>query len=216
MKITFAIAAAVLAAGSAVAAPVKYTIDSNHTYPSFEADHFGGLSTWRGKFNKTSGTIVLDREAGSGTLDVTDRHRVDRLRPRQAQRSRQAPTPACSTSRKFPTATYTGKLTKFVDGAPTEVDGTLTLHGVSKPVTLKIDHFGCRPHPMQKARKSAARNATGTIDRADFGVDWGKSYGFKMDTKLEIQVEAMKADEDVRLKPDPQSQAAGLDLWVRL
>ena len=51
---------------------------------------------------------------------------------------------------KFPTATYTGKLTKFVNGAPTEVDGTLTLHGVTKPVTLKIDQFGCRPHPMQK------------------------------------------------------------------
>ena len=71
MKITFAIAAAVVAAGSAVAAPVKYTIDSNHTYPSIETDHFGGLSTFRGKFNSTSGTIVLDREAGSGTLEVT-------------------------------------------------------------------------------------------------------------------------------------------------
>ena len=71
MKITFAIAAAVVAAGSAVAAPVKYTIDSNHTYPSMETDHFGGLSTFRGKFNSTSGTVVLDREAGSGTLEVT-------------------------------------------------------------------------------------------------------------------------------------------------
>ena len=71
MKITFAIAAAVLATSSAVAAPVKYTIDPNHTYPSLETDHFGGLSTWRGKFNKTSGSIVLDAQAGSGTVDVT-------------------------------------------------------------------------------------------------------------------------------------------------
>ena len=66
-------------------------------------------------------------------------------------------TPPCSTSKKFPTATYTGKLTKFVDGAPTEVDGTLTLHGVSKPVTLKIDQFGCRPHPMQKKEVCGAQ-----------------------------------------------------------
>src|SRR3546814_15477438 len=55
----------------AAAAPVTYDIDPSHTYPSFEADHMGGLSTWRGKFNQTSGVIVLDREARSGTIDVT-------------------------------------------------------------------------------------------------------------------------------------------------
>jgi polyisoprenoid-binding protein YceI len=160
MKITFAIAAAVLVAGSAVAAPVKYTIDSNHTYPSLETDHFGGLSTWRGKFNKTSGSIVLDAQAGTGTVDVT----VD---------------------------TTSIDLAKFVGGKPTEVDGTLTLHGVTKPLTLKIDQFGCRPHPMQKGKDVCGANATGTLNRADFGVDWGKNYGFKMETKLAIQVEAL-------------------------
>jgi len=71
MKMMFVVAAAVLIAGPVVAAPVKYTIDSDHTYPSLEADHFGGLSTWRGKFKKTSGSIVLDAQAGSGTVDVT-------------------------------------------------------------------------------------------------------------------------------------------------
>src|SRR5262245_38869769 len=70
MKISFVLAA-LLVAGTAAAAPVKYTIDREHTYPSFETDHFGGLSTWRGKFNKSSGTIVFDKQAGSGTLDVT-------------------------------------------------------------------------------------------------------------------------------------------------
>ncbi len=93
MKITFAIAAAVLAVAvshdAATAAPVKYTIDSNHTYPSFEADHFGGLSTWRGKFNKTSGTIVFDKEARQRHARRDSRYLVARFRPRQAQRSRQ-------------------------------------------------------------------------------------------------------------------------------
>jgi polyisoprenoid-binding protein YceI len=191
MKITFAIAAAILAAGSAFAAPVKYTLDSDHTYPSVEADHFGGLSTWRGKFNKTSGTIVYDREAGSGTLDVTiDTASVDFGHDKLNEHVRTGGD--MLDTGKYPTATYTGKLAKFVDGAPTEVDGTLTLHGVSKPVTLKIDHFGCRPHPMKKGKEVCGANATATINRADFGVDWGKAYGFKMDTKLEIQVEALK------------------------
>jgi polyisoprenoid-binding protein YceI len=193
MKITFAIAAAVLATSSAVAAPVKYTIDPNHTYPSLEADHFGGLSTWRGKFNKTSGSIVLDTQAGSGTVDVTvDTTSIDMGHDKLNDHVKSDA--AMLDVQKYPTASYTGKLTKFVDGKPTEVDGTLTLHGVTKPLTLKIDQFGCRPHPMQKGKEVCGANATGTLDRGAFGIDWGKNYGFKMDTKLTIQVEALKAE----------------------
>jgi polyisoprenoid-binding protein YceI len=192
MKITFAIAAAVLATGTAVAAPVKYNIDPNHTYPSLETDHFGGLSVWRGKFNKSSGTVVLDREAGSGTVDVTiDTTSIDMGHDKLNDHIKGDA--AMLDVKQYPTANYTGKLAKFVGGKPTEVDGTLTLHGVTKPVTLKIDQFNCIQHPMTKKDVCGA-NATGTFNRADFGVDWGKNYGFKMDTKLDIQVEAQKAE----------------------
>jgi polyisoprenoid-binding protein YceI len=190
MKIPFALAAVALLAGSAVAAPVKYTIDPNHTYPSLETDHFGGLSTWRGKFNKTSGSIVLDAQAGTGTVDVTvDTASIDMGHDKLNDHVKGDA--AMLDVQKYPTATYTGKLTKFVDGKPTEVEGTLTLHGVTKPLTLKIDQFGCRPHPMQKGKDVCGANATGTFDRGAFGVDWGKNYGFKMETKLAIQVEAL-------------------------
>lgn len=190
MKIRFVLAAAVLVAGNAAAAPVKYQIDPEHTYPSFETDHFGGLSTWRGKFNKSAGTIVYDKEAGSGTLDVTiDTTSIDTGHDKLNTHVKSNEKGMFDVA-KFPTATYTGKLAKFVNGAPTEVDGTLTLHGVTKPVTLKIDHFGCRPHPMKQGKEVCGANATAALDRADFGVDWGKTYGFKMDVKLAIQVEA--------------------------
>src|SRR5580704_18708757 len=56
--------------GPASASPVTYTIDPKHTHPMFEADHLGGVSTWRGLFKKTSGTIVLDSAARTGTVDV--------------------------------------------------------------------------------------------------------------------------------------------------
>jgi polyisoprenoid-binding protein YceI len=192
MKITFAIAAAVLASGTAVAAPVKYNIDPKHTYPSLETDHFGGLSVWRGKFNTSSGTVVLDREAGGGTVDVTiDTSSIDMGNDKLNDHVKSDA--AMLDVAKYPTATYTGKLTKFVGGKPTEVDGTLTLHGVTKPVTLKIDQFNCIQHPMTKKDVCGA-NATGALNRADFGVDWGKNYGFKMDMKLAIQVEAQKAE----------------------
>jgi polyisoprenoid-binding protein YceI len=49
---------------------VRYNVDPEHTYPSFAADHFG-ISTWRGKFNRSTGSLMLDKSAGTGTVDIT-------------------------------------------------------------------------------------------------------------------------------------------------
>jgi polyisoprenoid-binding protein YceI len=89
---------------------------------------------------------------------------------------------------KYPTATYTGKFTKFNGATPTEAQGTLTMHGVTKPVALKIDSFVCKPDPMSKKEVCGA-DATASFDRSEFGVDYGAKYGFNMGVKLQIQVE---------------------------
>src|SRR6267142_1790172 len=60
-----------VASVSAYAAPALYNIDPNHTYPSFAADHMGGLSVWRGKLRTTSGTVIYDAVAHSGEVDIT-------------------------------------------------------------------------------------------------------------------------------------------------
>jgi len=174
-------------AGVAAAAPVSYEIDPQHTYPSFEADHMGGMSVWRGKINSSAGKIVLDKQAGTGTVDVTMDMKtidfgIDAL-------NAHAQTADLFDTAKYPTATYTGKLAKFQNGAPTEVDGTLTLHGVTKPVTLKINSFMCKEHPMKK-KEFCGADATATLNRDDFGVDFGKQMGFKMGVTLRIQIEA--------------------------
>jgi polyisoprenoid-binding protein YceI len=185
------LAAAVFAGSAAVAAPVKYDIDPAHTYPSFEVDHMGGLSTWRGKFNATSGTVTVDKEAGAGTVDVKiDTTSIDFGHDKMNTHSK---SPDMLDVEKFPTATYTGKLTSFKNGAPTQVDGTLELHGVSKPVKLKVTQFLCKQHPMTKKDVCGA-DATGTFNRDDFGVGYGKQMGFKQDVTLRIQVEAAKAE----------------------
>jgi len=184
---------ALVAAGAAVSANAAdtYSIDPSHTYPSFEADHFGGMSVWRGKFNKSSGTIVLDREAKTGSVDITiDTTSINFGMEKMDTHAKSAD---MFDVEKFPTATYKGKLVKFNKDAPTEVDGELTLHGVTKPVTLKINSFKCAPHPMLK-REFCGADASATINRADFGINYGQNYGFKMDVKLSIQVEAIKAE----------------------
>jgi polyisoprenoid-binding protein YceI len=172
---------------AAIAAPARYVIDGEHVYPSFEADHFGGMSVWRGKFNQSSGSVMLDREAGTGTVEVTiDMGSVDTGLDKLNTHLKGAD---FFDVQKFSTATYKGTLGKFKDGSPTEVKGELTLHGVTKPVTLTIRSFKCMPHPFKKVEFCGA-DAVATINREDFGVAWGKNFGFGMETKILIQVEA--------------------------
>ncbi|WP_296951118.1 YceI family protein [uncultured Massilia sp.] len=174
-------------ASSAFAADT-YKIETNHTYPSFEADHFGGLSTWRGKFNKSDGTIVLDRAAKTGTVDITiDATTIDFGHDKMNEHAKG---PDMFDVAKFPTATYKGKVV-FKGDVPASVDGQLTLHGVTKPVTLAINKFKCIQHPMLK-REVCGADASATFNRADFGVDYGVKMGFNPEVKLAIQVEAVK------------------------
>ncbi len=187
------IAAGVLAllAGTAAAAPVTYNLDPTHTYPSFAADHFGGASIWRGKFTKTSGAVTLDRTAKTGTVDVTiDASSID---TGNAALDKHLKSDAFFDVEKFPTATYKGTSIRFDGDTPVEVIGSLTLHGVTKPLNLKLDSFKCYTHPVLK-REVCGSEASAEFDRADYGMDFGVKYGFKTLTQLQIQVEGIKAD----------------------
>jgi len=177
-----------LAAGVS-AAPTTYEIDASHTYPSFEADHSGGMSVWRGKFNSSSGKITLDKAANAGTVEVTiDMKSIDFG---HQGLNDHANTPDIFDTAKFPTATYSGKLAGFTNGTPKTVEGNLTMHGVTKPVTLTINSFKCAPD--RSGREKCGADASATINREDWGVSFGKSFGFDMKVVLRIQVEALAA-----------------------
>ena len=175
-------------AGAAHAAAMTYQVDPSHTYPSFEADHMG-LSTWRGKFNQTRGQITLDREAGSGFVSVTID--TDSIDFGHAQMNSVAKGESLFDVAQFPWAAYSGTLAGFVDGAPSRVDGVLTLRGTSRPVALEILRFKCAPHPLLR-REVCGADALGRFQRDDFGMDAGKSFGFGMEVTLRIQVEAIR------------------------
>lgn len=191
MKKQLMITAATLAASlsfPAFADVATYKLDSSHTYPSFEADHFGGLSVWRGKFDKSQGAVTLDRAAKTGTVNVTTD--IASVSTGNTKLDEHLQSAEFFNAAKYPEATYTGTI-KFDGDKPAEIVGNLTLHGVTKPLTLKIDSFKCIQHPMLK-REVCGVDAAGEFDRADFGVDYGKSYGFKTATKLEISAEGIK------------------------
>lgn len=173
---------------TAAAAPVTYKVDPDHTYPSFEADHLGGLSVWRGKLNKSSGTIVYDKASGSGTVDIAVE--LASIDFGQDQLNAWARGPEFFDVKKHPKALYKGRFEGAANGVPAEVQGELTLHGVTRPVALKIHSLKCMPHPMLK-RELCGADALASFNRDEFGLGAGKDYGFKMDVTLRIQVEAL-------------------------
>ena len=182
----------------ASATPLHFTLDPDHTYPSFEADHMG-LSIWRGKFDHSTGTATLDATAKTGTVDVSvDIASIDFGNPALNKVMLGAKAPMCQSecgtffATKYPTARYRGRLADFVDGAPTRVVGQLTMHGVTRPLTLAIDRFKCIPDFMLKPRLRCGADALGTFQRDAFGLDGGKSFGMDMKVTLRIQVEAVQ------------------------
>lgn len=184
MKRTLLIA--LLASLSSSAFADTYTIEPGHTYPSFEADHLG-ISVWRGKFTKTSGSIELDRAAKTGSVNiVVDASSVDFG---HAKMNEHAKGEDMFNVGKFPNATFKGKM-KFNGDTPVAVEGDFTMLGVTKPMTLTITKFKCIMHPFFK-KEACGADASAEFKRSDFGLNYGLPK-FAPEVKLAIQVEAVK------------------------
>jgi polyisoprenoid-binding protein YceI len=179
--------ALLLAASTAGAAPTAYAIDPTHTFPSFEADHMG-ISVWRGKLNKSSGKVLYDKDSGTGTVEIaTELASIDFGMDALSAWARGK---EFFDVKKHPRAVFKGSLQSPSNGVPTQLVGELTLHGVTRPLTLTIHSLKCIPHPMLK-RDYCGADASGSFNRDDFGLGAGKDYGFKMNVDLRIQVEAI-------------------------
>lgn len=179
---------ALFAAASVAAQAQTFNVDPGHTYPSFELAH-NGLSVFRGKFTKTTGTVVLDRAGKTGTVDIAiDPASVTIGHPKLEAHIK---SPAMFNVEKFPTAGYKGKIA-FNGDVPATVNGEFTLMGVTKPMTLTINSFKCIMHPMLK-REVCGADASGEFKRSDYGLTFGlPAHGDLV--KLAIQIEATKAD----------------------
>ncbi len=167
-----------------------YEIDPTHTFPAFEADHMGGLSLWRGKINRTSGKVILDLQAQTGSVDILmDMSSIDFG---LGEMNDHAKSDDIFDVERFPSATYIGNLI-FEGDEPVAVSGELSLHGVTKPVDLKINRFKCMFHPLKLAQVCGA-DAETKIRRDDFGVDFAKAFGFDMGVLIRIGIEAIAID----------------------
>ncbi len=171
------------------AAPETYSINSEygHTFPNFSYNHLG-YSTQMGRFNKTTGTLVIDREAKTGSVDVViDTTSVD---SGSSVFDGHLKGEDFFSTAKFPSATFKSTAVKFDGDKPVAIEGNLTLKGVTKPVTLTLTSFTAKPHPMAK-KDAIGANATTVIKRTDFNMGKYAPY-VGDDVTLTISVEALK------------------------
>lgn len=163
-RLSAALLVSAAAAAPALAAPATYAVDGTHTFPRFSYSHFG-LSTQLSKFNKTSGTVTLDKAARTGAVDITiDMTSVDT--GYETFNGHIQGEDFLDTAR-YPTATFKSTGVKFEGDKPVAIDGELTIKGVTRPVTLKVTHFTNMPHPMLK-KDAIGADATVVIKRSEF------------------------------------------------
>lgn len=184
------IAAAVVALSPllAQAQSATYAIDPTHTFATFEALHFS-TSTNRGRFSKNTGTVQFDRAGKAGKVELT----IDM----SAISTGVGPFDNHLKGTDFfdvanhPTATFVGDRFVFNGNNVAEVSGNLTLRGKTAPVTLKAVRFNCFDHPMLR-REVCGGDFETTIKRSQWGINWGLQMGVPDDTRVVIQVEAIK------------------------
>ena len=183
-----AIAAALGFAAAAHAESATYAIEPSHTNATFEITHFG-TSTNRGRFNKATGSVTLDKTAKTGALDVTiDTTSLDTS---TAAFTKHISGDEMLNVAAFPTAHFVASKFTFNGDKVTEVAGNLTLMGKTNPVVLKAQNFNCYNSPMIK-REVCGGDFDTTLVRSQYGVTYGLNYGFPDNVHLVIQVEAVK------------------------
>lgn len=179
-------AATAMTAGAAQAA--NYAIDPTHTFVTFEISHFGA-TTNRGRFDKKQGTVEFDRAAKTGNVDITiDTTSVNTGTPPFDKHLQSAD---LFDAAKHPTIKFVSDKFSFTGDKVSEVTGQLTLLGKTAPVTLKATQFNCYDSPMLK-REVCGGDFETTIDRTQWGMNYGVEWGFPKNVRLVVQIEAVK------------------------
>ncbi|MBL0087613.1 MAG: polyisoprenoid-binding protein [Ideonella sp.] len=187
IRTTLAAALAVAAVG-VQAESASYAIDPTHTFVTFEIGHFG-TTTNRGRFDKKSGSVQLDKAAKSGkaeiTIDTTSINTGTEAFNKHLQSA------DLFDAAKYPTIRFVADRFGFSGDKVSEVAGQLTLLGKTLPVTLRAAQFNCYESPMLK-REVCGGDFETSIVRSQFGMNYGLNWGFPDNVRLLIQIEAIK------------------------
>jgi polyisoprenoid-binding protein YceI len=143
-----------------------YRVDPLHTTSTFSVVHLG-LSMQRGSFGKTTGTVVLDRAAHTGSIDVAID--VASVTSGSPPRETMLKGEDYFNAAQFPLITFKSTNLKFDGDNVVGAEGELTMRGVTKPVTLSVADFKCAIHPATK-KPACGAEVTTSVKRSEFGM----------------------------------------------
>jgi polyisoprenoid-binding protein YceI len=144
-----------------------YNVESGHTQIVWAVSHFG-LTTFYGTFSDASGRLTLDpKNPTASTLSVSIP--VASVLSTSAKLDGMLKGPGWFDGAKYPAITFVSTKVTPTGGGEARVDGTLTMHGVSKPETLAVKFNGAAINPVDHAY-SVGFEASGSVRRSDFGV----------------------------------------------
>jgi len=177
-------------AETAAAEAAEYAIDPTHSNVLFKVQHFGA-SWFYGRFNEVSGEVAIDREkpANSHVLMIVKASSVDAKVSKLTDHLR---SPDFLDAVQFPEIVF--ESTKVAAGKKKgtfEVTGELTLHGVTKPLTVAVEEVGSGAGPT--GGEIVGLHTTFTIDRGEFGLKYGYDSGaVGKEVLLIVSVEAQR------------------------
>jgi polyisoprenoid-binding protein YceI len=171
-----------------------FAIDPSHSEVGFQVRHL--VSQTRGRFNDFAGTVNLDpKNLTSSSVDFTIK--AASIDTNVADRDKHLRSADFFDAEKFPEITFKSKSIKAAGKDTYNVTGTLTMHGVSKEVTLPVTYLGQAKDPWGNTR--AGFETSTTLNRKDFGIVWNKAVdngGVLLgdDVKVDINLETVKKD----------------------
>lgn len=166
----------------------NYAIDPTHTFATFEISHLGA-SVNRGRFDKKEGSVQLDKTAKTGKVELTID--IASITTGVEPFDKHLQSAEIFDAAKFPTAKFVGNKFTFEGDKVVSVAGDLTLKGKTLPVTFKANQFACYQNPMLK-REVCGGDFETTIDRTQFGLDYGVPFGITKTVSIVAQIEAIK------------------------
>ncbi|MBU3709416.1 MAG: polyisoprenoid-binding protein [Burkholderiaceae bacterium] len=191
MKMMSKLLATVLLSAAVVtpvfAAPATYGVEPNHTFPRFSYTHLG-FTTQQSRFDKTTGTVVYDKEGRAGSVDITIDTRS--VSTGSALFNQHIQAEDFLDTAKYPNVTFKSTKVNFDGDKPVSIEGDLTMKGITKRVTLTVTRFLAAPHPIQK-KDTIGADAYTIVKRTDFNM--GKyAPAVSDEVRIDIAIEAMK------------------------
>jgi polyisoprenoid-binding protein YceI len=169
-----------------------WSVDPTHSHISFRVKHLG-ISTVRGSFGEFEGQIVIDDD---GTATATGSVKVDSIDTSDENRDGHLKSADFFDVENYPEITFQSTDITATGDDTYEITGDLTLHGVTKPITLKAEVGGQETDPFGNDR--VGLEATGELSRSDYGMKFNMALGsgniaVSDKVKLDLDISAIKA-----------------------